>query len=563
MEHLTKFFLSVFNMSITASYVILLVIILRLLLKKAPKLFSYALWAVVLFRLIVPFSFSSALSFLKPIAQSSGSAQSIPSYINIQPMSAGGINSAGGGEANIPEAAAQVSTIDPPQTALFIFSIIWISIMLVLIVLSIVSYIRLKRNVSTAIRLEQNIYECENIETPFVLGIIKPNIYIPMKLKDTEKSYILKHENTHIRRLDYIVKPIAFLALCIHWFNPLVWISFKLMGIDMEMSCDESVVRELGGGIKKDYTMSLLSISSGRRLIGYSPLAFGEGNARIRIKNILNYKKPSFWVVIVCIAAIAISVVCLVSNPAENSVSKTQNGAAGTSAPPTGSETKEEKITINDLTEKEIVTPSVFQNTRYPLIAKLPQDGIYLYGLPDGVALKYGDNFQIFGNWNYLSPTFILPRLKAVDMDGDNKKEIICVLNVGSGVGVHVEELHVLKLDDTGKYTDYIFKGYLEQAKILLSYGNDNDGSYIDIGKIRMEFPYPFDYTRMKFDNSNYGSIVRFDMPEGIKIDIPLDVTFGDKPLTGLSGRVTFEGDVIFKNGAFQIINPRLVDMMM
>ena len=211
--------------------------------------------------------------------------------------------------------AMPIASANPMQIILFIISLLWALGILSLLVYSVVSYLLLKRKVSLAILLKGNIFECENIQSPFVLGIIKPKIYLPMGFYETEKSYILKHEQTHIRRFDYLVKPFAFLVLCVHWFNPLVWISFILMNKDMEMSCDERVLTELGTDIKKDYSRSLLSLAVSRKMISGSPLAFGESNAKSRIKNVLNYKRPAFWVVVLAVVAIVAISVGLMANP--------------------------------------------------------------------------------------------------------------------------------------------------------------------------------------------------------------------------------------------------------
>jgi len=191
----------------------------------------------------------------------------------------------------------------------------WLFGIALLLAYSIVTTVRLNRKLKNATPIDENIYEKKGITTPFVFGVLRPKIYLPIGLYDKEKAYIVKHEQVHIKRLDHVIKPLAFAVLCIHWFNPLVWLAFFLMCDDMEKSCDESVIRQLGHGIKKDYSTSLLSLSTGKRFIGGSPLAFGESSTKGRIVNILNYKKPAFWVVIVAIIAVAALCVGLISNP--------------------------------------------------------------------------------------------------------------------------------------------------------------------------------------------------------------------------------------------------------
>jgi len=317
---LQDLFVDVVNMSITASYVILFVLAARLFLKRSPKIFSYSLWAVVLFRLVCPFSFSSAFSLLQMVSSDSGKITHTPSDIRImtQPqVNTGmyGINSAV--NTSLPTAVSNTHIgSNSMDTVLLVLLSIWALGIVLLILYSVISYLMLKHRLHTSILVKNNIFKSEGISSPFVLGFIKPKIYLPSALKETEQSYIIKHEQIHIKRFDYIIKLLAFLALCLHWFNPLVWLSFVLMSKDMEMSCDERVLKELGTEIKKDYSTSLLSLAVSKKMIKVSPITFGENNTKTRIKNVLNYKKPVFWVVLTA-AIIVIGVsIALITNPA-------------------------------------------------------------------------------------------------------------------------------------------------------------------------------------------------------------------------------------------------------
>lgn len=217
---------------------------------------------------------------------------------------------------SLPAPAAELgASINPIQIWISLGQLIWLAGILILLVYSVLTTLKLVRKLKSSKHLKGNIYEVNHIDTPFVFGLLRPKIYIPFGLSETEESYIIKHEETHIKRFDHIIKFISFIATMIHWFNPLVWLAFFLMGKDMELSCDEKVIAEMGSGIKKDYSHSLLSLSSSRRVIGCSPLAFGGENTKGRIKNILNYKKPKFWATLVGIIAIVVAVVGLLSNP--------------------------------------------------------------------------------------------------------------------------------------------------------------------------------------------------------------------------------------------------------
>ncbi|SCP97465.1 M56 family metallopeptidase [Anaerobium acetethylicum] len=311
---MSELFLTVLNMSLTASYVILFVILIRLLLKKVPKVISYALWGVVAFRLIIPFSFESMFSLMPR----NTNAVPIPHDIIYQqsPQINSGIGVVDSFVSESLPAPTIGASVNPLQIYVEIGAYIWVFGIIALLIYSLVSILILKRQLKSAQIIENNIFEAKNLKTPFVLGLIKPKIYLPVGLNATERSYILLHEQTHIHRKDHIIKVLAFLTLSVHWFNPLVWIAFMLMSTDMELSCDERVLKEMHEDIKKPYANSLLSLAIGRRILNGSPLAFGEGNVRGRIKNVLNYKRPRFWVVLVSVIILIGTCITLLSNPA-------------------------------------------------------------------------------------------------------------------------------------------------------------------------------------------------------------------------------------------------------
>ena len=315
-----------FNMSLTANVAIVLVILLRLLLKKAPKVISYALWGVVLFRLLCPVSIGSNFSvynlFDAP-AQESGTITSVIEYVpsNIVhteypsvalpvPGISDVINEA------LPQGQEQL-VADPLEAPMSIATYVWMIGVLVMVIYSIVSYIRLRRKLSVVVPLRDNIFIADDIKSPFVVGLFRPKIYLPCNLGDKEQEYIILHEQHHIKRLDHVMKALAFLALAIHWFNPLVWVAFILASKDMEMSCDEAVIRKIGGNVRADYSASLLTLATGRRIIAGTPLAFGEGDTKGRINNLSKWKKPAVWVVLVAVVACVVLAVCLLTNPSQ------------------------------------------------------------------------------------------------------------------------------------------------------------------------------------------------------------------------------------------------------
>ncbi|WP_312699330.1 M56 family metallopeptidase [Sedimentibacter sp.] len=310
---MNSLFLTVLSMSLTASYAVIFVIIARFFLKKTPKIFSYALWLIVLFRLVCPFSFGSSVSMMP---ENSGFVSE--NIMGVHPVMDNETTAAENAVSNTVH--SPVIPSDPASGFSFMKTmteaapIIWIIGITVFLIYGTVSYLKLKNILNTATLVNDNIFETDRIKTPFVLGIIRPKIYIPVNLSDNELKYIIKHEQTHIRRHDHIVKLISFFSLAIHWFNPLVWLSFFLMSKDMEMSCDESVMKSTGEDIRMNYSKSLLSLSAKQSGL-LVPLAFGESNVMSRIKNILNYKKPSYLILAAAAAIVVCIAVVLVTNP--------------------------------------------------------------------------------------------------------------------------------------------------------------------------------------------------------------------------------------------------------
>lgn len=310
---MSSIFLEILNMSIIAIYVILFILVLRFLLKKAPKSVSYILWLVVAMRLIIPFNFESSLSLLpantnsRPIHQEiiydqtpeiNSGVDLVDSFVNEK----------------LPVANLEASA-NPLQIYTEIASYVWLMGILVLLIYSLVSIWILKRNLKNSRLIDQNIYEANNLKTPFVLGLINPKIYLPAGINDEDKEYVILHEEIHISRKDHIIKIIAFMILTIHWFNPFVWLAYILMSKDMELSCDEKVLKDINKDVKVSYANSLYSFATGRHIVNGSPLAFAEGSVKGRIKNVLSYKKPAFWVLISSILVVTIVGLGLLTNP--------------------------------------------------------------------------------------------------------------------------------------------------------------------------------------------------------------------------------------------------------
>lgn len=319
-------FIRTLNMSITASYVILAVFLVRLALRTAPKGYSYALWSVVLFRLICPVSFSSVLSMFnaKPFdmtaAQQGGgiALEYVPADVGYMgtPKVTVGIPAANEIISNSLPAANPMTSVNPLQVWIRIGAMVWFAGIAGLLIYGVVTYIRLRRCVATAVRLSGDVYESDRIPSPFILGFAKPRIYIPFGLGQREREYILTHERYHLKRKDHLAKLLGFGALTVHWFNPLVWLAFHAMTRDMEMSCDEKVLAQTGTGIAKEYSTSLLSFAGGHRFFGASPLTFAETGIAARVKNVLRFRPAPKWATFLAAALCIPIIAACASNPA-------------------------------------------------------------------------------------------------------------------------------------------------------------------------------------------------------------------------------------------------------
>ena len=311
-------FSRVLNMSLTGSLVILAVLLVRVFLKRFPKIFSYALWAVVLFRLLCPVSLSapvSAMNWLAPEVEETSAMTSRLMYVPVQSTPAP-VSQASLPEMEEPETISPVAEKEWDLTILDVAMYLWALGAAGMLLRGFFQYLALRRRLAEAIELKENVFLSDQIETPFVLGIVRPRIYLPCQVLREERRYILAHERHHIRRGDHLIKLVAYFALCLHWFNPLVWVAFVQAGKDMEMSCDEAVIRQLGPRIRAEYASALLRLSTKRRNIAGSPLAFGEGDTKGRIINMANWKKPRLWASLIClIACVGVLVACGV-NPA-------------------------------------------------------------------------------------------------------------------------------------------------------------------------------------------------------------------------------------------------------
>lgn len=477
---MSGFFINLLNRSITAGFIIIAVILVRFLLKKAPRVFSYALWGIVLLRLLCPVGLSSPFSVfnLFPMemdaagemqyfsgSQETGNitgtsadlsasiplVQGLPERFQgereeiigqhmpggqypVQPSVDVSQDTAEKAEENVSENVADTQQKGFLTSSSFgrvvdVLSIIWLAGAMGMLLINMVFLFRLKRSVAVSLQLQGNVYLSDGIDTPFCLGFFPAKIYLPSDLGEQEREYILMHERCHIRRMDHVIKLLAFLALCLHWFNPLVWIAFVLAGRDMEMSCDEAVMRELGTDIRAAYSASLLRLATGRRFAP-SPLSFGEGNPKDRIRNIMNYKKPAFWLLLLAAAVCVVMAISLGTNPmgmetgnhqgesgqteSEGTVSENQgNGAQEDSVPvnPARQDIREAYYSLIALARTAIYDP---QSNGDHYDAYLDEEGNSLFS-SEVTKLYDGKLDQAYQNIGYLIR----------DINGDGVEELL------------------------------------------------------------------------------------------------------------------------------------------
>ena len=309
-------FVKLINMSISASWLIIAVIVLRLLLKKTPKALNCALWGLVAIRLICPFSITNSLSLIP-------NAETIPENTLYMEAAAQSDHVAvdaatnpalqGIADMEVDTTVRQVQNFDVYGT------LIWVAGMVLILLYAMVSYLRLRWKVSASIRTKENIWICDQVDSPFILGILRPRIYLPSSMEESQFTYVVAHEQAHLKRRDHWWKPLGFVLLAVYWFNPFIWIAYMLLCRDIEMACDEKVVRDMGIQEKKEYSEALLSYSTAYRMISACPLAFGEVGVKERVKAVLNYKKPTFLVITFSVVICAVLAVCFLTNPTAKS----------------------------------------------------------------------------------------------------------------------------------------------------------------------------------------------------------------------------------------------------
>lgn len=292
-------FLKLLNLSITASYIVLAVILLRFLLIKAPKWINCLLWAVVGLRLAIPFSIESIFSLVP-------SPQPVPDNIMLSPhpqinTGIGAVNNTVNPIIEYSFTPDPLTSMNPLQFYFLLWSWIWLIGLCAMLIWAFVSYLRMRKLVAPSLQAREGVYLCDGIDTPFILGILRPRIYLPSAMSEADSVHVIAHEQAHLSRRDHLLKPLGFLVLAVYWFNPLFWLAYILFCRDVEKACDERVIKHMDGEGRRSYSSALLSCSTRKLGISACPLAFGEVGVKSRIRSILNYKRPAFWLIIVAL----------------------------------------------------------------------------------------------------------------------------------------------------------------------------------------------------------------------------------------------------------------------
>lgn len=352
------------NMSVSGAFIAVVIMLLRIPLKKAPRRYSYMLWAILGVRLLCPFSLPSPVSLFNLLSTETTEGRmtfnitdTAPTAINT-PVNAAAPSAA----QDFPQQAAT-----PADQTLPVLFWIWAAGAAIFAVYMLISVIQIHSRISRARHISENIYECDGLPTAFVMGIIRPRIYLPSGISGKDRDFIIAHEKTHIRRLDFLVKPLAMLALGIHWFNPLVWVSFFLMVRDMEISCDERAVRDLSVESRKEYASALLNMSIRQnRLTGV--LAFGESSIKQRIKNVLSPKKPTLWISVAAVILIAVAAVCLLTNSNKQPESPSSDASVSSeevsTAEPAADNSDDTRADTAEAVQTTEVTPRPTENSQ-------------------------------------------------------------------------------------------------------------------------------------------------------------------------------------------------------
>lgn len=477
-------FLRIVNMSISACWILLAVLLLRFVLRKAPKWIMVLLWGLVAVRLVCPFFMESKLSLVP-----SSEAVSPTIMTDNPPQIHTGIayfNSSINPVISESFAPSPETSINPLQIWIPVWAVVWLLGLALMLAYMAFSYWRLRRRMGTAVRYGENIFQSDRVQAPFVLGIIMPRIYLPFHINEKDLPHVIAHEKAHICRKDHWWKPLGFILLSLHWFNPLMCLGYVLLCRDIELACDEKVIKELGSEERADYSQALLSCSVRRHSISACPLAFGEGSVKRRVKSVLNYKKPAFWILIIAIIAIIGLAVFFLTDPVDHEKpDATEPSAEDFSTTPDSTEPSTEPST-------ELMQPIVLADLgklkkKYPMYFGLPTDKgleIYVWQMAKdsySCALLSGKELPHTQEdlWDYHKSAASIDEMRAIVSSYGLDRDMVSVFPIQmwhSSYAYTIDEEYTRQLEELfwngTPLTTPAYKGYIDQA----SFDIDGDG---------------------------------------------------------------------------------------
>lgn len=549
-------FLKILNLSYSASWLILAVLIVRLLLKKAPKWINCLLWALVAVRMILPFSLESAMSLLpsKEVLPADIQSTDVPHIesgiyaINntVNPVIADTL------------APAEVSSVNPMQVVVSVLCIVWVAGILAMTLYAFISFVKIKRSVREAAILEKGIMECDDVKSPFILGILRPVIYVPSGMDSETLELVLAHEKAHMKRCDYIWKPLGYALLSVYWFNPLSWIAYILLCRDIESACDEKVIRDKSSDYMAAYSQALLDCSIQRRRIAACPVAFGETGVKMRIKNVLSYKKPAFWIILASLAVCVVLAVCFLTDPKKD---ETISEAPAEVEIPTADDADNSNTVNLDDEAESVLGEDPADAAMSESVEENGFDEEGSYDLPDNETDGYTYDYYSEDSSVYIEqdnatgksmivdgvkvyPEDIAmgaygPRVAKFDADGDGVDEYLIAECEGTGTGVSQYGLCIVETDgnsskltryDSQYFADYLDKniGYQwddekqEFNVFTNTSGNSNAGSGIHVK--------PFE-RHSELEEIVWSDIISIEFEDGhVYLSAPTGYVYKDSP---------------------------------
>ena len=495
-------FLKVLNLSINATWIILAVILVRLLLKKAPKWITCVLWALVAVRLIVPFSIESVLSLIP-------STEVIPADITMEarPEVNTGvtvINNAVNPVITDTFAPQVGDSVNPLQIVVAVASVVWLVGIAGMLSYMLISYLVLRKKVRASVPVGKRIMACDEVKTPFILGIFRPIIYVPSSIGEETLKMVMAHEMAHIKRKDNWWKPLGFLLLSIYWFNPACWVAYILLSRDIEAACDEKVIRNKDKKYMAEYSQALLDLSVPRKSVAACPLAFGETGVKGRVKGVLNYKKPAFWIIIVAVVATVIVAVCFLTNPKRKDNNLTSEVISESQSVPVNAGSVGDGVEIigdidNNGIQDRIIYREHEENESYTFLWDLEFDGEIIYHGENVLPCHFGDVWYLDLNEDGKEEIFInvypavnsMPQTQYVALKKDASKWVelentdvgydsdnytnAFPITVLKGKGKNIFEISCKGLEDVIEYdiTDYYTELYNSEEGELKSVAKD------------------------------------------------------------------------------------------